>query len=46
VVGNGSARASGRLPRVPEIHNPPDHGAAISVFELPEKDLTKEKASC
>ena len=22
---------------VPEIQNPPDHGAAIWVFELPEK---------
>lgn len=43
VVGNGNAHASSWPPLVPEIHNPPDHGAAIWVFELPEKDLTREK---
>ena len=45
VVGNGNAHASSWAPLVPEIHNPPDHGGAIWVFELPDKDLTKEKAS-
>jgi hypothetical protein len=45
VVGNGNAHASSWVPLVPEIHNPPDHGGAIWVFELPEKDLAKEKVS-
>jgi alcohol dehydrogenase (cytochrome c) len=35
VVGNGGAQASTWPPLVPEIKNPPDHGAAIWVFELP-----------
>jgi alcohol dehydrogenase (cytochrome c) len=45
VVGNGNAHASSWVPLVPEIHNPLDHGGAIWVFELPEKDLAKEKVS-
>ena len=38
VVGNGGAHA-GQLGRalVPQIQNPPDHGAALWVFELPRQ---------
>ncbi len=35
VVGNGGAQAATWPVLVPEIKNPPDHGAAIWVFELP-----------
>jgi alcohol dehydrogenase (cytochrome c) len=44
VVGSGGA-ITGTFPAlVPEIQVPPDHGAAIWVFELPEKKLeTKPK---
>ena len=35
VVGNGGAQAATWPALVPEIQNPPDHGAAIWVFELP-----------
>jgi len=35
IVGNGGAQAATWPPLVPEIRNPPDHGAAIWVFELP-----------
>jgi alcohol dehydrogenase (cytochrome c) len=35
VVGNGGAQAGTWPALVPEIQNPPDHGAAIWVFELP-----------
>jgi len=45
VVGNGNAQASSWPPLVPEIHNPPDRGAAIWVFELPERDRMKDKDS-
>jgi len=44
-VGNGNAQASTWLPLVPEIHNPPDHGGALWVFELPEKDRPKGQRS-
>jgi alcohol dehydrogenase (cytochrome c) len=37
VVGNGGAQAATFPPLVPEIKNPPDRGAAIWVFELPDK---------
>ena len=37
VVGNGGPQAASFTPLVPEIQNPPDRGAAIWVFELPEK---------
>ena len=37
VVGNGGAQTGTFPVLVPEIQNPPDHGAAIWVFELPEK---------
>jgi alcohol dehydrogenase (cytochrome c) len=35
VVGNGGAQAATWPALVPEIQNPPEHGAAIWVFELP-----------
>ncbi|HJT86573.1 MAG TPA: PQQ-binding-like beta-propeller repeat protein, partial [Bryobacteraceae bacterium] len=37
VVGNGGAQAATWPPLVPEIRNPPQHGAAIWVFALPER---------
>ena len=37
VVGAGGAQSFTFPVLVPEIHLPPDHGAAIWVFELPEK---------
>jgi alcohol dehydrogenase (cytochrome c) len=37
VVGNGGAQTATFPVLVPEIQNPPDRGAAIWVFELPEK---------
>ncbi len=37
VVGNGGAHAITWPPLVPEIRNPPTPGAAVWVFELPEK---------
>jgi alcohol dehydrogenase (cytochrome c) len=45
VVGNGGAQTVTFPVLVPEIQNPPDHGAAIWVFELPEKNLPKEEIS-
>lgn len=45
VVGNGGAQTGTFPVLVPEIQNPPDHGAAIWVFELPEKTLAKSKTS-
>ncbi len=43
VVGSGGA-ITGTFPAlVPEIQNPPDHGAAIWVFELPDKHPAKPK---
>jgi alcohol dehydrogenase (cytochrome c) len=45
VVGNGGAQTGTFPVLVPEIQNPPDHGAAIWVFELPEKNVTKSKTS-
>jgi alcohol dehydrogenase (cytochrome c) len=37
VVGNGGAQAATFPALVPEIKNPPDRGAAIWVFELPNR---------
>jgi len=37
VVGSGGAQSLTFPVLVPEIRNPPDHGAAIWVFELPDK---------
>jgi alcohol dehydrogenase (cytochrome c) len=45
VVGNGGAQTVTFPVLVPEIQNPPDHGAAIWVFDLPEKNLPKEEIS-
>jgi len=36
VVGNGGAQAATFPPLLPELENPPDRGAAIWVFALPE----------
>lgn len=41
VVGAGGAMTVTFPVLVPEIHLPPDHGAAIWVFELPEKRAAK-----
>jgi alcohol dehydrogenase (cytochrome c) len=43
VVGNGGAQTATFPVLVPEIQNPPDHGAAIWVFELPDKQPAKSK---
>jgi alcohol dehydrogenase (cytochrome c) len=40
VVGNGGAQAATFPALVPEIRNPPDRGAAIWVFQLPDKLAT------
>lgn len=40
VVGNGGAQAATFPGLVPEIRNPPDRGAAIWVFELPDRLTT------
>jgi alcohol dehydrogenase (cytochrome c) len=37
VVGNGGAQAATFPVLVPEIRNPPDRGASVWVFALPEK---------
>ena len=37
VVGNGGAQANTFPALVPEIRNPPDRGAAVFVFELPNR---------
>ena len=41
VVGAGGAQSVTFPVLVPEIKLPPDHGAAIWVFELPEKRAAK-----
>ncbi|MEP7306599.1 MAG: PQQ-binding-like beta-propeller repeat protein [Acidobacteriota bacterium] len=40
VVGNGGAQAATFPGLVPEIRNPPDRGAAIWVFQLPDRLTT------
>jgi PQQ-dependent dehydrogenase (methanol/ethanol family) len=40
VVGNGGAQAATFPALVPEIRNPPDRGAAIWVFQLPDRLAT------
>jgi hypothetical protein len=37
VVGNGGAQANTFPALVPEIRNRPDRGAAVFVFELPNR---------
>jgi alcohol dehydrogenase (cytochrome c) len=44
VVGNGGAQTATFPVLVPEIQNPPDHGAAIWVFQLPEGKRAKGNA--
>ncbi|HTR47446.1 MAG TPA: PQQ-binding-like beta-propeller repeat protein [Verrucomicrobiae bacterium] len=44
-VGSGGPITGTYPVLVPEIENPPDHGAAIWVFELPEKVSAEGKAS-
>jgi PQQ-dependent dehydrogenase (methanol/ethanol family) len=44
VVGSGGPITGTYPVLVPEIQNPPDHGAAIWVFELPEARTTRDKA--
>jgi alcohol dehydrogenase (cytochrome c) len=39
VVGNGGAQALTFPALVPEIRNPPERGAAVFVFELPDRSL-------
>jgi alcohol dehydrogenase (cytochrome c) len=45
VVGNGGAQTVTFPVLVPEIQNPPDHGAAVWVFELPSKNIPKEETT-
>ncbi|HEY3824379.1 MAG TPA: PQQ-binding-like beta-propeller repeat protein [Bryobacteraceae bacterium] len=45
VVGNGGAQTATWPVLVPEIQNPPNGGAAIWVFELPDKDVAGAKGS-
>ena len=45
VVGNGGAQAATFPPLVPEIKNPPDRGAAIWVFELPDRLVNPNAAA-
>jgi len=42
VVGNGGGQASSFSALVPEIQNPPAAGAAVWVFELPDKSSPGE----
>jgi hypothetical protein len=35
IVGPGGFQSNAYLPLVPEIRNPPDHGATLWTFELP-----------
>ena len=37
IVGPGGAQSMAYGPLVPELQNPPDHGATLWVFELPSK---------
>jgi alcohol dehydrogenase (cytochrome c) len=41
IVGNGGMQALTFPALVPEIQNPPDRGAAIWVFELPDREIPK-----
>ena len=41
VVGPGGYQSNSYDALVPEIQNPPDHGAAIWVFEVPTKPAVK-----
>jgi alcohol dehydrogenase (cytochrome c) len=41
IVGPGGYQSDSYAALVPEIKNPPDHGAAIWVFEVPSKTTTR-----
>ena len=41
VVGPGGSQSDVYARLVPEMQNPPDHGATIWVFELPTKTATR-----
>jgi alcohol dehydrogenase (cytochrome c) len=41
VVGPGGSQSTAYTGLVPELSNPPDHGAAVWVFEVPVKSGTK-----
>ena len=41
IVGPGGFQSNAYLPLVPEIQNPPDHGAAIWIFEAPASTAEK-----
>ena len=45
VVGQGRFRATSFAPSVPELRSPPDRGAAIWGFELPDKVLPVNRAA-
>jgi len=45
IASYGTGQMTNFSPFVPEIHNPPDRGAAIWVFALPEKDTEKARPS-
>ena len=42
VVGSGGPETLTYTALVPEIRNPPDHGAAVWVFELPTKEGNRQ----
>ena len=41
IVGPGGFQSNAYQPLVPEIQNPPDHGAALWVFEVPSSAATR-----
>ena len=41
VVGPGGSQSNAYTALVPEMRSPPDHGAAIWVFEVPARTATK-----
>jgi alcohol dehydrogenase (cytochrome c) len=44
-VGNGGAQTATFPALVPEIRNPPDHGAAVWAFELPDKAVANAQVA-
>ena len=43
VVGPGGSQSTAYTLLVPELRNPPDHGATLWVFEVPSKGAAKPK---
>ena len=41
IVGPGGYQSNSYDALVPEIQNPPDHGAALWVFEVPPRNAVK-----